>query len=215
MRNKILQSIPFAEDRHTFYDVNYLEIHLVDWKDTDRKKGRAKRRGIEVFDNKQEEIKSVCLSNTRRIAITIDAFGENALEVNVGNYASQCECIVAPTTFSSDNWILAIETKYAEDHKTAFQNNEITGIPDYPQEMVKQIISTVDYLRNKGVIGMDQTVHAIVSFPNLIADFNSELFSWVKDEWSKENLLLNKKIRISGCNAANIISSKRIKHRMN
>jgi hypothetical protein len=141
----------------------------------------------------------------------IDAFGENALPVKKGRQSEQCECVVAPALYSSDNWFLAVETKYAKSHETAFKVNKAGGVPEYPQKMVSQIVSTVDYLRNTGVIGRDKMVYAIVSFPNLVADFNSELFSWVKDEWSTESLMLNNKIRIKGCNSANIISPKRIK----
>ncbi len=113
--------------------------------------------------------------------------------------------------YSPNNWVLAIETKYAKDHTAAFKKSEEDGVPEYPQKMVSQIISTVKYLRDKGILSKEKIVHAIVSFPNLIADFNSELFSWVDEEYSTENLIRNNGIRIKGCNSAIIISSKRIK----
>ncbi len=213
MKSKILDNIPDkAKDRHKICTVSHPEIHIVDWKDTDRKSGRAEIRGVEIFDRRPMGIKSVCLFNTPNLEITIDAFDENALYIKKGHQAEQCECVVAPALFSSDNWVLAVETKYAEDYAAAFKKDEDSGVPEYPEKMVSQIISTVDYLRDKGVIAKDKMVHAIVSFPKLISDFNSELFSWVKEEWSTENLILNYKIKIKGCNSANITSSKRIKH---
>jgi disulfide oxidoreductase YuzD len=201
MKNKILSILP--NDKHTLLSVSYPEIHIVDWKDIDNS------RGIEVFDKKQEGINSVCLFNESELDVIVDSFEENALPMSKGKQASQCECVSFPSSCDETDWMLAIETKYANDEEAAFRiwkDDE-----NYPEKMVSQIISTVEYFRDKKIIENDRVVHAIVSFPNLVADFNSSLFSFVKEEWSIENLLVNKRIRIKGCNAANIISAKRIK----
>ncbi len=198
---------PKAISKHIFHKVCHPQIHIVDWKNFDKGIGR----GVEIGGKKPEEIGSVCLFNNSEIEVLIDAFGENALPIKKGHQAEQCECIIAPALYSSDNWILAVETKYAKDYDAAFKKNENNDAPGYPQKMVSQIISTVEYLRNNGVIDRNKMVYAIVSFPKLVVDFNSELFSWVQEEWSIENLIRNHKIRIKGCNSANIVSSKRIK----
>ncbi|MDR2497343.1 MAG: hypothetical protein LBD21_09485 [Tannerellaceae bacterium] len=202
MKDKILSNLP--NEKHTLLEISYPEIHIVDRKNSDKTKG------IVIYDQKQEDIKSVCLFNNTELEILVDAFGENALPIKKGKHASQCECVVFPSNYDEKSWTLVIETKYAADEEAAFKirENEV----NYPKKMVSQIISTVEYFREKNIIDKSRVVHAIISFPNLIADFNSQLFSFVeKEEWSAEYLLLYKKIRIKGCNAANIISNKRLR----
>lgn len=200
MKAKILETLP--NNKHSFEEVDYYEIHVVDWKNIDN------IRGIEVFNVAQDKIRSVCLFNENNIMVTIDKFGENALPISTGIQSEQCECIVFPSYSNGIIWILAIETKYANNEEAAFR---IKDDQNYPQKMVSQIVSTVDYLREKSIIAKEQQVHAIISFPELVSDFNSTLFSYVKEEWSIENLIVTKKIRIKGCNSAKITSEKRIK----
>ncbi len=200
MKDKLLEILP--NDKHTFHEVNYPEIHIVDWKDIDN------TQGIKVYNEKHEEISSVCLFNSKELDISIDAFGENALPVSIGVQASQCECVSFPTNFKQNSWILALETKYANNKEAAFRIRK--DDVNYPEKMVSQIISTVEYLREKEIIEKDRLVHAIISFPILVYDFNSTLFSLVPDEYSIENLIVNKRIRIMGCNAARIRSTKKI-----
>ncbi|HAH53991.1 MAG TPA: hypothetical protein DCM02_01560 [Flavobacterium sp.] len=204
MKDKILATLP--NEKHTFQEVNYPEIHIVDWKDIDKTKG------VDIFNIKQNEINSVCLYNANELTILIDTFGENALPISRGSQASQCECISFPSEFDSKSWVLTIETKYANNEAAAFR---IRDDLNYPEKMVSQIISTVEYFREKNIIDKEQLVYAIISFPNLVSDFNSTLFSFVKEEWSIENLIVTKKIRIKGCNSAKIITSKRIKLSVN
>lgn len=200
MKAKILETLP--NDRHAFEEVDYPEIHIVDWKDFD------KARGIELFNVAQDEISSVCLFNENNVKVTFDKFQENALPISVGKQSEQCECIAFPSVSDGKIWVLAIETKYANNEEAAFR---IKDDQNYPKKMVSQIVSTVDYLRGKGIIAEEQHVFAIISFPELVSDFNSTLFSYVDGEWSIANLLVNKKIRIKGCNSAKITSAKRIK----
>ncbi len=200
MKAKILKTLPI--NRHSFEEVDYTEIHVVDWKNIDN------TRGIEIFSVTQDKIKSVCLFNENKTKVIFDKFGENALPISKGVQSEQCECIAFPSGSNEKIWILAIETKYANNEDAAFR---IKADQNYPQKMVSQIVSTVDYLRAKSIIDEEQHVHAIISFPELVSDFNSTLFSYVKEEWSIENLIVTKKIRIKGCNSAKITSEKRIK----
>lgn len=200
MKHKIIETL--SSERHKINDYMTPEIHIVDWKNADKSKG------IEILKEKQEEINSVCLFNQNELSITIDAFEESALQNPDGTQVEQCECISFPTEYNDNSWILAVETKYVNDEEAAFK---VRKGQNYPKKMVSQIISTVDYFREHAIIKEDQMVHAIISFPNLVSDFNSTLFSLVPEEYSVENLIVSKKIRIKGCNAANIISPKRIK----
>lgn len=200
MKNKILSLLPV--DRHVFCEVNDSEIHIIDWKNTDVSQG------VRVYSKKQLGINSVCLFNDRKLDISIDAFEENALPLSNGKQASQCDCISFPYNYDDDVWILTIETKYANNFEAAFR---IRDDQNYPEKMVSQIVSTVDYFRAKKIIEKEKMVHAIISFPNLVSDFNSTLFSLVKEDWSVENLIVTKKIRIKGCNSVSVISNKRIR----
>lgn len=200
MKDKIQAVLP--KNKHIFHEVIHAEIHIVDWKDVDNSKG------VLVYSESQNEISSVCIFNKHEFNITIDAFEENALPISRGAQASQCECIVFPSEFSENSWILAVETKYANNEAAAFR---IRDDQNYPEKMVSQIISTVEYLREKEIIAENRMVHALISFPKLVTDFNSTLFSFVKEDWSVENLIVSKRIRIKGCNAAEIISPERIK----
>jgi len=200
MKAKILATLP--NDKHIFLEINNDEIHIVDWKDIDS------TRGIEIYDKTQNEINSVCLFNENNVNVTIDKFGDNALPISQGIQSEQCECIAFPSDSIGKMWVLTVETKYANNNEAAFR---IKDDQNYPEKMVSQIVSTVDYLRAKSIIAKDQHVHAIISFPKLVSDFNSTLFSFVKEEWSVENLIVTKKIRIKGCNSATITSEKRIK----
>jgi hypothetical protein len=199
MKAKILATLP--NDKHIFQEIDSTEIHIVDWKDID------KNRGVEIYYEKHGDINSVCLFNENRVKLTIDKFGENALPISKGKQAEQCECIVFPSNLDRKIWVLTIETKYANNEEAAFR---IKTDQNYPEKMVSQIVSTVDYLRAEKIIDEEQRVHAIISFPKLVSDFNSTLFSFVKEEWSVENLIVTKKIRIKGCNSAKIISEKKI-----
>jgi hypothetical protein len=166
MKAKILATL--SHDKHIFEEVNNDEIHIVDWKNIDN------TRGVEIFDKEQNEINSVCLFNESNVKVTIDKFGENALPISVGQQAEQCECIAFPSDTDGKIWVLTIETKYVNNTELAFN---IKDDQNYPEKMVSQIISTVDYLRERNIIGEKQQVHAIISFPKLVSDFNSTLFS--------------------------------------
>jgi hypothetical protein len=155
MKARILETLP--NNRHTFEEVNNAEIHIIDWKHIDN------TRGVEIFNKTQDNIRSVCLFNDNNIKITIDKFGENALPISVGVQSEQCECISFPSGSNEKIWILAIETKYANNEEVAFR---IKDDQNYPQKMVSQIVFTVDYLRERSIIGEDQQVHAIISFPS-------------------------------------------------
>lgn len=91
--------------------------------------------------------------------------------VNSGDSYRHCECILFPHINNEESWILLIETKYARDLKAASKIQS-----DYPHSMIEQIISTAEYLRRHGIIPSTQKIDAIVSFPNLIIDYQSTLF---------------------------------------
>lgn len=151
---------------------------------------------IHVIDKKEEadgcicvqslsdyNVKGVAIQNEFRLSVYYHIFVEYSFKkelydsdgeligfepIESTNSYRHCECILFPDE-EDKCWVLLIETKYARDHKAASQNN-------YPHNMVEQIVSTCEYLRRHGIIPMDKSVDAIVSFPNLITNYESTLF---------------------------------------
>lgn len=200
MKNRISDNLD--EQKYSLEYINYKEIHITDWS-----KETNKQRGVEVSENKPD-IESVCVSNGPEIDNVFVGFKDNALFKDVGKYSKQCECVLFPDS-EHDHWVLCIETKYSEEIDYAFKEE-----CDYPFTMIKQIIETVQYFRCKNILGENQVVHAILSFPKLINDFSSFFFDVVmaKDpNLSITNISFDYKIKMKATNAAEIISHKRIK----
>lgn len=184
--NKILpnHTITFSE-ANNIYIVDYKDLNIGD---------------VELLEVEPSEIKYVYLENKIPIKIAFDGFKDNALPISVGNYNSQCECVIFPASDNENDWILFIEMKYANNLKAALSEKA-----DYPNSMIEQIIETVNYFRIKEIIEPNRRVNAIVSFPNLIEEFSAYFFRDKIDE-----LLLEHKILIRATNSALIKSEKRI-----
>ncbi len=171
------------------------ELYIVDYKDINSG-------DVELLESEPADAKYVYLKNKQPIAIYFDGFKENALPVSVGVYNPQCECVLFPNSCKGSDWILFVETKYANNLQAAFREEY-----DYPRSAINQIIETVKYFRDRGIIEKNRRVTAIISFPNLIEAFNSFIFT---EDLSEMDILLNHKILIRATNSALIKSEKRI-----
>ncbi len=190
MLNKINELLP----THNVISENSPELYVVDY--TNINGGKV------VLLNSKPTEGSVYIENINKIPVYFDGFDHNALEISTGIYSKQCECIIFPQQNIETDWILVIETKYVNSLENAFKENF-----DYPNCMITQVIETVNYFRNKGIIDINRRVNAIVSFPTLIEDFSSTFFT---GKLSIEDILIEYKIRIRATNTAEIISNKRI-----
>ena len=196
MKNRLLAQLP---DHSAFtHTIDEPHLYIVDWKDY--KNGKVEISGIEKPD-----IKAVHLINENRIEIFFDGFPENALPITKKRRSKQCECVIFPNNSNQEEWVLFIETKYAQNLSIA-QNKRI----NYPYQMVQQIKATVAYFRMKKIIATDKIVHAIISFPNLIDNFNSWTFPIIHEgqEESVLDILQNDKIIIRATNKAQIQDEK-------
>lgn len=180
---------------HVLVETDSPNIYIVDYKDINGG-------DVELLVTQPTDVKFVYLDNFKPISIFFDGFRDNALPIDVGHYCRQCECVLFPKACNDNDWILFIETKYANDRKAAF--NEVR---DYPNSMIDQIIKTVTYFREKGIIDNKRRINAIVSFPNLIEEFNSTFF---KDDFTEIDILREYNILIRATNSALIKSEKRI-----
>ncbi|WP_080776863.1 hypothetical protein [Chryseobacterium phocaeense] len=177
--------------------INTENIYIIDYKNINN--------GIvEVLENQPGD-SCVHLTNEHRISIYYVAFNENALKVNTPEgQVKQCECILFPTTLNENDWILFVETKYANNHTSAF-----LGIIDHPNTSIKQIVSTVEYFRNNEIIPKNKKVFAIVSFPKIIEPFSEAFLT--RSELTLEEIAINHKILLRPTNKGIVKSLSRIK----
>ncbi len=154
-------------------------LYIVDWKDENN--------GGISFTDYDLGRDAVRLLNPKELPVCCDKFPENALPIRKGCFSQQCECVLFPNeeTVGLGNWVLFVETKYANDEKNArkLENN-------YQRKMVAQIEATVEYFRVKGILEEDKIVFAIVSFPmleNFNAWFDQNL---IHEAWSEHQILM-------------------------
>ncbi|MBV5343981.1 hypothetical protein JZU68_10480 [bacterium] len=182
--------------RHVFSNTAMPEMYIVDWKDInggDVQIHTAQPTNPDTGD----DVNGVYLTNTNEVDVTFDALADNALFYTKANQSRQCECVCFPTSYSSDEWMLFVETKYANNLYAALRPEN-----DYPNRMVDQIKQTVTFFRTKEIIPTDKLVNAIVSFPNLLDDFNAFVFPTTEIE----DMLIDHNILIRATNEAEIVS---------
>jgi len=159
---------------------------------------------VEVLDTKPG-YSCVHLSNENRVEVFFVAFKGNALKVKTQEgQVKQCECVMFPTSLNETDWALFIETKYTYSLKIALDEKV-----DYPNTMIEQIISTVSYFRDNGILPAEKRVYGIVSFPTLIENFSEAFFT--RSKLTAEEILLKHKVLIRATNDGRIKSQKNIK----
>jgi len=182
--------------QHVFHLEDSEELFIVDLKPL--------RLGADVvMYNAHPGHAHVYLFNPRRVPLFFDGFPDNAFETSPGDHCKQCECIVFPQICEPEDWVLFVETKYTENMESAF--NEVVN---YPNGMIDQIIATVRFLRDKGVLPVDKRVHALVSFPRLIQSFDAFFFTSTP---SVMEILTEHNVIIRASNKATIRSNRNIK----
>lgn len=159
---------------------------------------------VEVLEDKPKH-NCVHLTNENKVKVYYVAFKKNALKVNTPEgQVKQCECVLFPTSLNAEDWVLFIETKYANNLQSA-----LFGKIDHPNTSIEQIISTVNYFRDNGILPKDKRVFAIISFPILIDAFSEAFFT--RSKQTREEILINHKIQLRPTNSGMIKSKKRIK----
>lgn len=199
LKERIISALPFHEQCF-----KRIQASLLCVRDTKRFSG-----GTATIDSELNDLAAVQLSNPSQISIDFDAFPDNALPINKGKCAKQCECVLFPEAADDVEWVLFIETKYVDSLENA--RNVQYG---YPQQMINQIKSTVSYFRKKGIISSDKRVHAIMSFPTVEEGFDSWCFPVTYEDGhseSIEDIMFTDRIHIRATNIAQIKSNNRIK----
>lgn len=189
MKNRLEKELP----DHIIIQSEAPDIYIADYK-------KSNIGNVVLLETVPPDIKYVYLENSNNISVFFDGFKDNALVISPGNHSQQCECVIFPTSCKEEDWVLFIECKYTYDLKTA------TDVKNgYPQKMLSQIIDTVTFFRNKGILSKEKRATAIVSFPNLMEEFNSTFFS---GELSALDIIKNHNIRVRATNSAIIKSQK-------
>ena len=172
---------------------------LVDWKDITDENLKVHTELPVKHPVSGEIVKGVIVYNKQQCNTQIDAFAENALVYTKKRRSKQCECVVYPNDADTEEWILFIESKYANNESLAF--NPHFGYPDYA---ICQIKETVQFFRDKNIIAQDKIVNAIISFPNLAEAFNAFVF---RDNNSILDIFQNNRIIIRATNYVRIVSN--------
>lgn len=154
--------------------IAFERIYVVDLK------GATGEGGIEVYDS-EPEYEVVFLENASEETIRFIAFDDNAFRIRRGTFAKQCECVLSPEAAIDGSWLLFIEMKYT-------QNEYNVQRDEWHKKAVDQIRSSVDFLKQKGVIEDDRKLNAIVSFPKL-SSFSAWLTQYVSNELKKDNII--------------------------
>lgn len=191
MKDRIEKKLP----DHTIIESEATNIYIVDYK-------KLNNGDVVLLENEPDDIKYVHLENGNKVSFYFDGFKDNALVIKTGEYSQQCECVLFPTDCNETDWVLFIECKYSYDLKTA---SDVKN--GYPQKMISQIVDTVSFFRSKGILEAKRRATAIVSFPNLMEEFNSTFFS---GEFTELDILKEHNILIRATNSAIIKSQKRI-----
>lgn len=157
--------------KYSRYCIDYHPIVLIDWKDITGENLKIYDTHIVTHPETRERINGVIINNECNIRVNVDAFLENALCYSKRRRSKQCECIVYPVNAKMEEWILFIETKYANNFVAAFDSRN-----NYPNYAITQIKETVNFCREKSIIAPDKIVHAMVSFPNLCEQFSAFVF---------------------------------------
>lgn len=198
MRSRLCGVFHRVKDRHNMGEIRSQNIYIVDF-------AHQNDGNVMISDTEISSVNSVHIENNYVIPVFYDGFGKNALPIDRSTYSKQCECVLFPVDCDIEEWVLFIETKYAADLSRAQK-----GQAKYPECMLRQIRSTVRYFRDKGIIPADKVVHAIMSFPNLIDEFNSWVFPIVNEDGKEESpldILLRDRILIRATNKAKIIDN--------
>lgn len=192
MEERLINALP----NHVPYLLkkNDSDLYIIDWKGCGFIDGK-----IGLLSREPDIFKTVYILNKEQLNIVFDGFPENALPISKKKRSRQCECVLFPENCDKDQWVLFIETKYA-------QNIDAAQDPryKYPYCMVDQIKQTVSFFRNKGIITNSKRVNAIISFPNLTEGYSSWVFPVKHDgiEESVLDILMNDNIIIRATNKA-------------
>lgn len=115
--------------------------------------------GVEVLDEKPNDIESFNLKNPLPIIVGVTIYDQNSFVDKEGLPESQCECAIFPFNSTDKSWVCLLETKYCDDQNKRKKRN----LP----KAINQLKATLSYLENKAVVNKKNSIYLIVSFPKI------------------------------------------------
>lgn len=200
MEQRLLRVLP--KHRISCKHIDGHPLYIVDWSANEE----VEKDEVEITEQMPEGMRAVCVGNEKRIEVFFAGFGKNALKLTNSIYSKQCECVLFPTLCDSEKWVLFVETKYARDLQAAQKPQA-----QYPYKMWEQIKETVRYFRSKGIIDADKIVQAVMSFPNLIGNFEQWVFPIRQEDGTMKtamDILLQDKILVRATNKVTILGKR-------
>jgi hypothetical protein len=129
--------------------------------------------------------------------ITASIFKPQCFIGSDGKELKQCECVLYPTKYTKDSWVMFVEIKDCKPK----------NISKFHQNIKEKVRVNVQVFRDKGIIAQDKVVYAVASFPrrNKTAFHNHFITPpEVKDFRD------NHKTIIMGTNKISIVNDKKI-----
>ncbi|MGL4852154.1 MAG: hypothetical protein ACRC3Z_05860 [Phocaeicola sp.] len=200
MKDKILSTVAKSAKNHHFDELtgaNHKEIYIIDWKSSNDGPVQWSPT-LPVQWNEDAIDRGALITNPNGIDFTIDLFDENALPLHKGRQAKQCECLLFPTNYELNSWVLLVELKYAKNQRT---------LASYKENLKEKAIENVNYFREKEIIPHSKRVNILVSFPN----FDVEVYGpYIFDPSEVDNLLTEHNIKLRVSDRAKIVSETKI-----
>ncbi|NDV46880.1 hypothetical protein D0T49_07445 [Paludibacter sp. 221] len=154
------------------------EIHIVDY--TERTKSK---RAVVAHCVKPVDIDSLKILNPTKIHLTTSIFKPQCFIDADGKELKQCECVIYPTSYVNNYWILFVEIKDCKPK----------NLSRFSQDVKDKFIANVTIFRDKGIISKNKIVYAIASFPRRNkTDFHSHFIkiSEVKKFLDSHNIII-------------------------
>lgn len=152
MKNRIIDAYPQAiigeSDVTTLYVADFTER-------------TNSVRGIEIQEimpsapNSDKKMDCFVIRNPQGVNIMYNIFDDHQFKTVDGMDVQHCECCLFPNTDFGEHWVTFLEIK---DCKRS-------NIARYKDKAKKQIISSVNIFRNKGIVASEHKIFGVVSFP--------------------------------------------------
>jgi len=190
MKSKI-ESV-FGANKFKYVSFSNKHLYVVDYTEK-----TASIRSVEVHNVKPVDIDALIIYNPTGTNISTSIFTPQCFIDENGKEPKQCECVMYPTVFSANSWILFIEIKDCKPMNAA----------NYHREAKEKIITNVQLFRDKRILDNNKVVYAVVSFPRKAkTNFHNHLIK--ASEWKK--FRDDYKIMIKGTNEITIKNERSI-----
>ena len=118
-------------------------------------------RGVEIHEtapltpDSAKDMDCFVMQNPKGIGIQYNIFDGSQFKDAEGKEVQHCECCLFPETETDGAWVVFLEIKDCKPK----------NISEHKDKAKEQIVSSVNWFRNKGVVVSGQNIYGILSFP--------------------------------------------------